>query len=180
MKRSDLPKFINIWQNYILDWGTKILRLLKPDLLSFHDQAGIQADDVRVCVLSCVLLLATPQTAAYQAPLSMGFSRQEYWSGPSNDVVSLTKFTLDPKTGGRIRKGFARERREWENKTVPFSSNLTVTETKNIGKIITYLPTSQIARASWKLKKLKNTAPLWVPGHRKPTAYYVRTWTSSK
>ena len=24
---------------------------------------------------------ATPQTAAYQAPLSMGFSRQEYWSG---------------------------------------------------------------------------------------------------
>ena len=26
-------------------------------------------------------LLATPWTAAYQAPLSMGFSRQEYWSG---------------------------------------------------------------------------------------------------
>ena len=25
--------------------------------------------------------LATPWTAAYQAPLSMGFSRQEYWSG---------------------------------------------------------------------------------------------------
>ena len=31
--------------------------------------------------LSCVRLLATPWTAAYQAPLSMGFSRQEYWSG---------------------------------------------------------------------------------------------------
>ena len=30
--------------------------------------------------LSCVQLLATPWTAAYQAPLSMGFSRQEYWS----------------------------------------------------------------------------------------------------
>ena len=26
-------------------------------------------------------LLATPWTAAYQAPPSMGFSRQEYWSG---------------------------------------------------------------------------------------------------
>ena len=25
--------------------------------------------------------LATPWTAAYQAPLSMGFSRQQYWSG---------------------------------------------------------------------------------------------------
>ena len=31
--------------------------------------------------LSRVWLLATPWTAAYQAPLSMGFSRQEYWSG---------------------------------------------------------------------------------------------------
>ena len=31
--------------------------------------------------LSRVRLFATPRTAAYQAPLSMGFSRQEYWSG---------------------------------------------------------------------------------------------------
>ena len=31
--------------------------------------------------LSHVRLLATPWTAAYQAPQSMGFSRQEYWSG---------------------------------------------------------------------------------------------------
>ena len=36
---------------------------------------------VKVKSLSCVRLLATPWTAAYQAPLSMGFSRQEYWSG---------------------------------------------------------------------------------------------------
>ena len=31
--------------------------------------------------LSHVQLLATPWTLAHQAPLSMGFSRQEYWSG---------------------------------------------------------------------------------------------------
>ena len=37
--------------------------------------------EVKVESLSCVRLLATPWTAAYQAPLSMGFSRQEYWSG---------------------------------------------------------------------------------------------------
>ena len=30
---------------------------------------------------SCVRLFATPWTAAFQAPLSMGFSKQEYWSG---------------------------------------------------------------------------------------------------
>ena len=31
--------------------------------------------------LSRVQLIVTPWTAARQAPLSMGFSRQEYWSG---------------------------------------------------------------------------------------------------
>ena len=40
--------------------------------------------------LSCVRLPATPWTAAHQASLSMGFSRQEYWSGvplPSPKVI---------------------------------------------------------------------------------------------
>ena len=32
-------------------------------------------------LLSCVRLFVTPWTVAYQGPLSMGFSRQEYWSG---------------------------------------------------------------------------------------------------
>ena len=41
--------------------------------------------------LSCVRHFATPWTAAYQAPPSMGVSRQEYWSGvplPSPDLVA--------------------------------------------------------------------------------------------
>ena len=37
--------------------------------------------------------LATPWTAAYQAPLSMGFSRQKYWSG-----VPLPKYYARPGT----------------------------------------------------------------------------------
>ena len=36
---------------------------------------------VKVKSISHVRLLSTPWTAAYQAPPSMGFSRQEYWSG---------------------------------------------------------------------------------------------------
>ena len=36
---------------------------------------------VKVKSLSCVRLFATTWSAAHQAPLSMGFSRQEYWSG---------------------------------------------------------------------------------------------------
>ena len=35
----------------------------------------------KVKSLSHVRFFATPWTVAYQAPLSMGFSRQEYWSG---------------------------------------------------------------------------------------------------
>ena len=36
---------------------------------------------MKVKSLSCVRLFATPWTVAYQASLSMGFSRKEYWSG---------------------------------------------------------------------------------------------------
>ena len=37
--------------------------------------------DVKVKSLSRVRLFAIPWTVAYQAPRSIGFSRQEYWSG---------------------------------------------------------------------------------------------------
>ena len=53
---------------------------------------------MKVKSLSRVLLLETPWTAAYQAPLSMGFSRQEYWSGvplPSPQLIS-TDLLIDP------------------------------------------------------------------------------------
>ena len=48
------------------------------------------------CHFSRVRLLATPWTAAHQAPSSMGFSRQEYWSGvllpsPTKDHKRLLK-----------------------------------------------------------------------------------------
>ena len=36
---------------------------------------------VKVKSLSCVRLFVIPWTVAHQAPPSMGFSRQEYWSG---------------------------------------------------------------------------------------------------
>ena len=54
--------------------------------------------NVKVKSLSRVRLLATPWTAAYQAPPSMGFSKQEYWSGvPSPSLLLLpTKLHLIP------------------------------------------------------------------------------------
>ena len=44
---------------------------------------------VKVKSLSHVWLLATPRTAAYQAPPSMGFFRQEYWSGEPSPSPSV-------------------------------------------------------------------------------------------
>ena len=53
---------------------------------------------VKVKSLSRVRLFTTPWTAAYQASLPMGFSRQEYWSGvplPSpNYFLYLSSFSL--------------------------------------------------------------------------------------
>ena len=57
------------------------------------------------CVLSHVQLFATPWTVFHEAPLSMGSSRQEYWSGlpfpppgdlsdPGIDPVSLASSEL--------------------------------------------------------------------------------------
>ena len=47
---------------------------------------------VKVKSFSHAQLVVTPWTAAYQAPLSMRFSRQEYWSGvPSPSPPSMLK-----------------------------------------------------------------------------------------
>ena len=63
---------------------------------------------MKVKSLSRVRLLATPRTAAHQAPPSMGFSRQEFWSGvplPSPAAPREKPNVLDdttniqPKTG---------------------------------------------------------------------------------
>ena len=52
-------------------------RILEWVAISF---SKVRKWKVKVKLLSRVWLLATPWTAAYQAPPSMGLSRQEYWS----------------------------------------------------------------------------------------------------
>ena len=44
--------------------------------------------------LSRVQLFSTPWTAAYQAPPSMGFSRQEYWSGLPLPSVNFNYYSI--------------------------------------------------------------------------------------
>ena len=58
--------------------GTLQARTLEWAAISFSNAWKWK---VRVKSLSHVWLFVTPWTAAHQAPLSMGFPRQEYWSG---------------------------------------------------------------------------------------------------
>ena len=52
-----------------------------------------------VCVLSRVPLFLSPWTVAHQAPLPMGFPRQEYWSGlPSPPPGDLPDPEIEPES----------------------------------------------------------------------------------
>ena len=57
-----------------------------------------------VCVLSHVQLFAAPWTATHQAPGSMGFPRQEYWSGlpflPPGDLLDPEIESSSPALAG--------------------------------------------------------------------------------
>ena len=50
-------------------------------IIPLHSTQAMLKVKVKVKSLSRVRLCVTPWTVAYQAPPSMGFSRQEYWSG---------------------------------------------------------------------------------------------------
>ena len=58
-----------------------IARSCGSSIFSFLKNLPVVLHGGSVCVLSRVQLSVTPWTVAHQAPLSMGFPRQEYWSG---------------------------------------------------------------------------------------------------
>ena len=83
---------------------------------------------VKMKLLTRVRLLATPWTAAHQAPPSMWFSRQEYWSGvplPSlNSSMLLSRFSCvrlcaTAETAAHPSMGFSRQE-QWSG--LPFPS----------------------------------------------------------
>ena len=76
-------------------WGELIAIILTRQIFSKYRLK------VKVQFLSCVVLFAILWTVAGQAPLSMGFSRQEYWSGlpcpPPRDLPEPGRFSrLNP------------------------------------------------------------------------------------
>ena len=75
-----LPLYQGNANSNISGWDSRVIQWLRLHLpmqgMGVWSLAG-----VKVKSLSRVWLSATSWTAAHQAPLSMGFSRQEYWSG---------------------------------------------------------------------------------------------------
>ena len=76
--------------------GTLQARTLEWDAISFSNAGKWK---VKVKSLSRVRLLATSWTAAYQAPLSMGFSRQEYSTAATAKSLQSCPTLWDPIDG---------------------------------------------------------------------------------
>ena len=114
-----------IFQARVLEWSAILqfqisdLNFLRPSFkvkvgpypASLRADMRIYRPSMPVCVLSRfsrVQLLATPWTVAHQVPLSLGFSRQGYWSGlpfpPPGDLpnpaIKHTPLTSPALTGG--------------------------------------------------------------------------------
>ena len=79
-------------------------------LLDWSDDHSLRSEATQLLLLSRfgrVRLFTTPWTAAYQAPLSMGVSRQEYWSGvplPPPKSPCQHQLSCDPRGSG-VTKG---------------------------------------------------------------------------
>jgi len=104
---------------------------------------------VKVKSLSRVWLLATPWTAANQAPRSMGFSRQEYWSG-----VRFIK---------RLRPNcFLRVGHNWATSLSLF----TFMHPRNVGAW--WAAVYGVAQSQTRLKRLSSSSRMHSPSHTSP------------
>ena len=68
-------------------------------------------------LVSQLHLIATPWTVAHQPPLSMGFSRQEYWSGlPCPSPGDLPDLGIEPAflSSPALAGGFFNSSTTWE------------------------------------------------------------------
>ena len=75
---------------------------------------SISVEKLKVKSLSCVQLLVTPWTVAHQAPLSVGFSRQEYWSGlPVPSPGDLPDPGIEPRSHSLQADALASEPPGW-------------------------------------------------------------------
>ena len=87
------------WKNYPKMLGLWEAACSSHSWLSSALEMGSRKDGSVCWLLSCVQLFAALWTVACQAPLSMGFSRQEYWSGlPCSSPGDLPNLEIAPRS----------------------------------------------------------------------------------
>ena len=78
---------------------TELGTILATEIFKSVGSSLMAGKKVKVKSLSRVQLFATPWTVVYQAPPSMGFSRQEYWSGlPFPSPGGLPNPGIEPRS----------------------------------------------------------------------------------
>ena len=109
-----------------------------------------------VCVLSSfshVWLFATPWTIAHQAPLSLGFSRQEYWNGlPCPPPGDLPDPGMEPALVGRFFTTSPPGKAQWEGLLLLFSGSIVSDSLRPYG--LQYSHTSLSSTIYWSLFRL--------------------------
>ena len=88
---------------------SKVLLYSMGNCIQYHVINHNRKDRMLLGHLSCVWIFATPWTVAHQVPLSLGFCRQEYWSGlpcpPPGDLPdpgTEPRSLMSPALSGRF------------------------------------------------------------------------------
>ena len=93
--------------------------------------------------LNCVQLFATPWTAACQAPLFMGFSRQEYWSElPFPSPGDLPNPEIEPTSPTQVSRFFTTESPGKPQQAKQLNSNQMCHSTKKYKKTFSFFSNS--------------------------------------
>ena len=103
-----LSRFSRVWLFDLIDSsppGSPVPGILQARTLEWVAISFSNSWKWKVKLLGRVRLLVTPWTVAHQAPPSMGFSRQEYWSGvPLPSPARIYQITVDCDRSHEIKR----------------------------------------------------------------------------
>ena len=107
------PIYSNAAMNIPIHLGKQWCAFLLSTYLGMElliPKEGVSIAAICACRLSCTQLFETLWNAAHQAPLSMGFSRQEYWSRlPFPSPGHLPDPAIEPTSPIETAKSFSKE-----------------------------------------------------------------------
>ena len=149
-----------VWSSSINQNKMLVIRL-SPRLLDFGLPSTLSIKLQRTsctCAhscFSCVQLFETLWTVAPQAPLSMGFSRQEYWSGGSSWLSNHTRVSCIFCIAG----GFFIHWTTWEARRIGWLEGKTLTDLLSNHRILIYPISGHVLLSSFVDSSLIKKSP---------------------